>query len=58
MQNMESYMKALDIVAKMNHIDDYVEELQAKEDGRPFVKEVVEENEDEPILPQEDDDDL
>jgi hypothetical protein len=31
MRDMEQYMRALDIIAKLNHIDDYVEELRIKE---------------------------
>lgn len=31
MRDMDQYLHALDIIAKVNHIDDYVEELRVKE---------------------------
>ena len=30
MRDMDQYMKALDIIARVNHIDDYVEEQRLK----------------------------
>jgi len=34
---MDQYMQALDIIAKMNHIDDYVEEQRLKEENGILV---------------------
>lgn len=31
MRDMDQYMLALDIIAKINHIDDYVEEVRLRE---------------------------
>lgn len=31
MRDMDQYMHALDIIAKINHIDDYVEEVRLRE---------------------------
>lgn len=33
MRDMDQYMTALDIIAKVNHIDDYVEEMRLKDGG-------------------------
>jgi hypothetical protein len=32
MRDMDQYMTALDIIAKINHIDDFVEEQRVKEE--------------------------
>jgi hypothetical protein len=33
MRDMDQFMTALDIIAKVNHIDDYVEEMNKKDGG-------------------------
>ena len=33
MRDMDQFMTALDIIAKTNHIDDYVEETNKKDGG-------------------------